>query len=209
MELDEFKNLLNQKLETDHLYRSEADIAALLTKKANSVLGKIRKSLWFEIISAIVITIIFGLIAITSKNHSIQLYFSFFTLVFIPFTIVFVFLLKKTSKIDSNLSVKSNLQTIVTVLDEFMKRYFQFTMALIPICFVFSFALGYTEKEPIQILDGLVTKYKPSINWVIIFSLLYVIALTIGVYYFTKWYLKKMYGKYVTELKSYINELQD
>jgi len=209
MELDEIKDLLNKKLETDHLHRSDADFASLLTKKANSVLIKIRKSLWFEIISAIVITIAFALIAFTSKYNSIQIYFSVFTLVFIPFTIVFIFLLKKTSTIDSNLPVKSNLQSIVNILEEFTKRYYQFTMALIPICFIFSFALGYTEKEPVEFLDTVIGKYKPSISWILIFTFLYVIALTVGVSYFTKWYLKKLYGKYVDELKNYINELNN
>ena len=209
MELDEIKDLLNQKLETDHLHRSEADFAALLTKKANSILVKIRKSLWFEIISAIVITIAFGLIAFTSKYQSIQIYFSVFTLVFIPFTIVFIFLLKKTNIIDNNLPVKSNLQSIVNILEEFMKRYYQFTMALIPICFVFSFALGYTEKEPVHFMDNLLTTYKPTFSFILVFTFVYVIGLIVGVNYFTKWYLKKMYGKYVVELKNYINELEN
>ncbi len=209
MELDEIKDLLNQKLETDHLHRSEADIANLLTKKANSVLVKIQKSLWFEIISAIVITIAFALIAFISKYQSIQIYFSVFTLVFIPFTIVFIFLLKKTSSIDNNLPVKSNLQSIVNILEEFMKRYFQFTMALIPICLVFSFALGYTEKEPIHFMDNLISTYKPSVLWILVFTAVYVVGLIVGVYYFTKWYLRKMYGKYVDELKKYIDELNN
>jgi hypothetical protein len=209
MELDEIKDLLNQKLETNHLHRSEADFAALLTKKANSVLAKIQKSLWFEIISAIVITIAFALIAFTSKYESIKIYFSVFTFVFIPFTIVFIFLLKKTSTIDNNLPVKSNLLSIVNILEEFMKRYFQFTMALIPICLVFSFALGYTEKEPIHFMDNLITAYKPTFSLVLVFTFVYVIGLVVGVYYFTKWYLKKMYGKYVAELKNYINELNN
>lgn len=209
MELDEFKDLLNQKLENDHLHRSESDIAELLSKKANSVLVKIQKSLWFEIISAVVITIAFALIAITSKYQSFQIYFSVFTLVFIPFTIVFIFLLKKTSSIDNNLPIKMNLQKIVNILEEFMKRYFQFTMVLIPICLIFSFALGYTEKEPIRFMDSLIDKYKPSALWLMGFTFLYATALIIGVYYFTKWYLKKMYGKYVDELKKYINELNN
>lgn len=209
MELDELKYLLNQKLVTDHLHRSDADIADLLTKKANSVLAKIQKSLWFEIISAIVITIAFALIAFMSKYQSMQIYFSVFTLLFIPFTIVFIFLLKKTNSIDNNLPVKINLQKVVAILEEFIKRYYQFTMALIPICLVFSLALGFTEKEPIHFLDTFIGKYKPTVNLVIIFSLLYFTALTIGISYFTKWYLKKMYGKYIVELNNYINELND
>lgn len=215
MELDEIKDLLNQKLEIDNLHRSEADFATLLTKKAKSVLVKIQKSLWFEIISAILITVAFALIAALSKYRSIQIYFSVFTLVFIQFTIVFIFLLKKTSKIDNNLPIKTNLQSIVNILEEFMKRYFQFTMALIPICFIFSFALIYSEKEPIHFLDSFINNFsfmnnfRPSFFGILIVASIYIIALTIGAFCFTKWYLKKLYGKYVDELKNYIIELND
>ncbi len=40
-----------------------------------------------------------------------------------------------------------------------------------------------------------------------IFSGGYFILLAIAVYYFTKWYLKKMFGNYIIQLKSYLKEL--
>jgi hypothetical protein len=210
MELDEFKEILNQQLATDHLYRSEADIAELLTKKANSVIGKIRKSLWFEIFSCILIVMVFGYLGFYSKYTSMNIYFSVFTILFIPFTVILLYLLKKINQLNTNnLSIKNNLQSIVQILEEFMKRYFQFTMALIPICFVFAFLLGYNEKQPIDSIDHLIAKYKPSISLITIFTFVYMTSLTVGIYYFTKWYLKKLYGNYVNELKIYINELKE
>jgi hypothetical protein len=210
MELDEFKDILNQQLATDHLYRSEADIAALLRKKAHSIIVKIKKSLWFEIFSCIVIMLLFGYLGLSSKYSSMNIYFSAFTIVFVPFTIILFYLLKKINRLNTNsLSVKNNLQSIVSILEEFMKRYFQFTMVLIPICFVFAFFLGYTEKQPIEPIDQLILKYKPSYSFITIFTFVYMTSLTVGIYYFTKWYLKKLYGNYVNELKIYINELKE
>jgi hypothetical protein len=207
MELDEFKNILNQQLATDHLYRSEADIAALLRKKAHSIIVKIKKSLWFEIFSCIVIILLFGYLGLSSKYSSINIYFSIFSIVFI---IILFYLLKKINRLNTNnLSVKNNLQSIVSILEEFMKRYFQFTMALIPICFVFAFFLGYNEKQPIEPIDEIILKYKPSYSFITIFTVVYMTSLTVGIYYFTKWYLKKLYGNYVNELKIYINELKE
>lgn len=210
MELDEFKDTLNQQLATDHLYRSEADIAALLRKKAHSIIVKIKKSLWFEIFSCIVIMLLFGYLGLSCKYSSMNIYFSAFTLVFVPFTIILFYLLKKINRLNTNsLSVKNNLQSIVSILEEFMKRYFQFTMVLIPICFVFAFFLGYTEKQPIEPIDQIILKYKPSYSFITIFTFVYMTSLTVGIYYFTKWYLKKLYGNYVNELKIYINELKE
>jgi hypothetical protein len=210
MELDEFKDTLNQQLATDHLYRSEADIAALLRKKAHSIIVKIKKSLWFEIFSCIVIMLLFGYLGLSCKYSSMNIYFSAFTLVFVPFTIILFYLLKKINRLNTNsLSVKNNLQSIVSILEEFMKRYFQFTMVLIPICLVFAFFLGYTEKQPIEPIDQIILKYKPSYSFITIFTFVYMTSLTVGIYYFTKWYLKKLYGNYVNELKIYINELKE
>jgi hypothetical protein len=210
MELDEFKDILNQQLATDHLYRSEADIAALLRKKAHSIIVKIKKSLWFEIFSCIVIMLLFGYLGLSCKYSSMNIYFSAFTLVFVPFTIILFYLLKKINRLNTNsLSVKNNLQSIVSILEEFMKRYFQFTMVLIPICLVFAFFLGYTEKQPIEPIDQIILKYKPSYSFITIFTFVYMTSLTVGIYYFTKWYLKKLYGNYVNELKIYINELKE
>ncbi|TAH07757.1 MAG: hypothetical protein EAZ12_08380 [Sphingobacteriia bacterium] len=210
MELDELKILLNQKLETDHLLRSEKDLADLLSQKAQSIYAKIKRSLWFEIISSFIIVIAFGYIGFTSKYQSINIYFSFFTALFIPFILIFFYLLNKTNKINqSNKPIKENMQNLVDLMEEFMKRYFQFTMALIPICFTFSFALGYNEKDPIPAIDHAFEDYNITKGFLIGFTIGYLVALTVGVFYFTKWYLKKLYGNYVQELKKYIAELQE
>lgn len=210
MELDELKNLLNQKLSTDHLYLSEDDIASMLTKKANSVLSKIKKSIWFEIFSCILIIIGFGYLGIFSKYTSLNIYFSTFTLIFFIFTFVLIYLLKKINQFDEGIgSIKSNLLSIIKLLEEFIKRYFQFTMALIPICFVFAFFLGYNQKEPVPELDALMNKKQLSKSVLIGITAGYIFLFSIAIYYFTKWYLKKLYGNYVNQLKVYIAELKE
>lgn len=207
MELDELKKSLNQKLETDHLFRSEEDFAILLQQKANSVISRIRRSLRFEIISCIVILLIFAIIGFTTKYNSLRIYFISFTVIFILFTYIFFYLMKKTNQVNNDTPVRAHLQSIVTLLEEFVKRYFQFTMALIPVCFIFSFILGYNEKQPIPEIDSFISKYNPKI-WVIIsLSLVYFGGMSVGLYYFTKWYLRKLYGKYILQLKACIEEL--
>ena len=67
MELDELKSLLNQKLTTAHSGRSTDDIAHLLTRKTSSVIDKLKRSLWIEIISCIVIILGFGYIGIAGS----------------------------------------------------------------------------------------------------------------------------------------------
>ena len=208
MELDELKYQLKNKLATDHTGRSDEDIASLLTKKTSSVIGKLKRSLWIEMICCVLVIIAFGYLGFFSKTQSFRIYFSVFTVVSIAFLCLLFYLLKKISVLGSSaLPVKNNLQTIVNIIEEFMKRYFQFILALIPICLIFSFLLGYTEPQQTPEIDRL-SKHLFSSAWqVIIFLIIYLLILSVGIYYFTKWYLKKFYGNYVVKLKECIQEL--
>jgi hypothetical protein len=173
------------------------------------VVNKLKRSLRFEIISGILITLGFAWLGLFSSYHAFRVYFSVFAVLSFLFIFLLVYLLRRTQELgDTVLPVKSNLLTLVSILDEFQRRYFQFTMALIPICFIFSFILGYRERS-IPELDT-VSHRLFSDRWqVMVFFAVYMAALAIGAYYFTKWYLRKLYGKYVAELKNYIAELTD
>ncbi len=208
MELDELKSLINHKLSTDHTTRSAEDIAALLTKRTGSVIDKLKRSLRIEIISCLVVIALFFYLGFAGGYRSLQIYFSVFGVLSFVFLGFIIYLLRRTIQLSATtLPVKSNLQTIVDIIQEFSRRYFQFSMALIPVCLTFSFILGYNEPQPIPEVDR-VAKNLFSAKWqVFVFAGVYVIALSVGVYYFTKWYLRKLYGRYIDELKECIREL--
>jgi hypothetical protein len=210
MELDELKKQLKFKLATDHTARSEEDIATILTKKTKSIIAKLKRSLLKEMISCLIIILIFAYIGLTSRTFSFKFYFSFFSIVSIGFLIPLYYLYKQTTTLSGTaFPVKSNLQTIVTIIENFIKRYFQFTMAMLPICFIFALLLGYHEKEPNPQIDSF-AKVLFSSKWqVISFIVVYLILLSVGIYYFTKWYLKKLYGNYLVQLKDCIRELSE
>ncbi|MBH2005134.1 MAG: hypothetical protein I8H66_10630 [Sphingobacteriia bacterium] len=210
MELDELKNKLNQKLETDHLQRTEEDIAALLNKKAHSVLNKIRRSLWFEVIFCLVFTVLLIYVSIASQYQSLRIYAGSFSVIMLLVTGVFVYLLKQTNIANSNnLPIRENLQIIVKLMDEFIRRYFQFCIALLPVCTLFAAVLQIYEKEAIVEIDLLIRKIRPAQSQKLFFTIVYLVGSFAGLYYLTKWYLKKLYGNFVAQLKDYIRELEE
>lgn len=212
MELDELKSLINQKLTTEHSGRSVTDIAQLLTRKTGSVIGKLKRSLQLEIVCCIGTILLFAYISIQGNFISLRIYFSVFTLLSMVFLGILLHLSGRIRKLSATtLPVKSNLQTIVNIIQEFSKRYFQFTMALLPVCFVFAFILGYTEHErpDIPLLDKTIAG-KLNTGWKIIgFVAVYLLGLSTGIYFFTKWYLHKLYGRFVLQLKECIAELEE
>jgi hypothetical protein len=209
MDIDELKIQLKNKLSTDHAARSQSDFAALLNNRTLSVIDKLKKSLWFEIYSCIFIFAAFVYLSCATNINSVRIYFSVFSLFCIAFLAVLIYLLKRTTRLSASaLPVKTNLLTIVNIIEEFTKRYFQFTMALIPICFVFAFFLGFTEKQPIPQIDHATRIFNTPLK-IIVFASLYMAALAVGIYYFTKWYIRKLYGKYLIQLKARIAELSE
>ena len=210
MELDELKYQLKNKLSADHAGRSLEDIAALLTHKTSSIIEKLKRSLWIEIISCIIIVIAFGYIGIAGNYHSLRVYFSVFAVLSIAFLVLLIYLLRRISRLSNTiLPVKGNLQMIVNIIEEFAKRYFQFTMALIPVCFIFAFLVGFNEPQPIPQLDRFAKGLFAHTWQVIVFVVMYMVFLSVGIYYFTRWYLKKLYGKYLVRLKECIAELTE
>lgn len=209
MELDELKEQLRQKLDEAPGSKSEVDICDMLKRKTVSIIYKLQKSLRLEIIFCIGAIILFGCIGIISSHWSLRVYFSTFTIVFLLFMVVLFYLQKRIKQLGSTqLSVKSNLQLIHSIIKEYTKRAFQFTLALIPICMAFAFWLGVKDKSGFSFEDSFMTKL-PSNNTVYIFMAVYLLVIFIVSYYSTKWYLRKLYGKYLVQLQECIDELEE
>jgi uncharacterized membrane protein len=217
MDLDQLKTELKTKLATDHMNRSDADIEQLLKKKTGSFIDKIKKSLWFEIIFGFLLNFGFVYAAFDASMHSMRIYFGVFGVLMYLFLFFLIYLLVRTNKIKSaDQTIKENLTSYIVLIDEFIKRYLQFTMALIPICLVFAGYLGYTDghsdatKNAFNSGFDLGTKLNRNLFIVFISSFIVFMSLGIyGMYHFTKWYLKKLYGNYLNELKHCMTELQN
>ena len=217
MDLDQFKNELNTKLATEHINRSDADFEQLLNKKTGSFIDKIKKSLWFEIIFGFLLNFGFVYAAFDSNMHSLRIYFGVFSVIMYLFLFFLIYLLIRTNQIKiADQSIKSNLNSYIHLIEEFIKRYLQFTMALIPICIFFASYLGYTDAHS----EKLMTVYKSGYDLgakmngtqFLVFISATIVLLSLGIYgmyHFTKWYLKKLYGNYLNELKQCILELQN
>lgn len=211
MDLDELKSLINERMERVHAAKSSADIALLLGRKTQSVVGKIKRSIILEMIVSALFTLICIAVAIFGVYTSLRIYFAIFAVVCLLFIPILYLLFKKTKKLGSTaLPVKGNLQALILLIKEYLKRYFQLTMAFIPISLLTALVLGYADEN----------LYNPESN-TSFFSLLiesplkiglvigYILFFSVGMYYFTKWYLKKLYGNYLAQLEMLIIELEE
>lgn len=211
MELDELKSFINERMERVHAVKSPADIALLLGKKTQSVVGKIKTSLILEMIISAVFTLACIAVAIFGVYTSLRIYFAIFALVCLLFIPLLYLLFKKTNKLSSTaLPVKGNLQALSLLIKEYVRRYFQLTMASIPISLLTAFLLGYTD-ESLYNPDSNTSFFSVLFESPLIISVIivYILIFSVGMYYFTRWYLKKLYGNYLVQLEILIIELEE
>jgi hypothetical protein len=217
MDLDQFKTELKTKLATDHINRSDADIELLLKNKTSSFIDKIKKSLWLEIILGFLINFGFVFAALDAGMRSMRIYFGVFSILMYLFLFFLVYLLIRTNKLKTNNQpIKKNLESYIQLIEEFVKRYLQFTMALIPICLIFAGYLGYSDGQADLVSNAYKSGYnlgaKMNGTQFSVFIISFIVFLSLGVYgmyHFTQWYLKKLYGNYLSELKKCMSDLQD
>jgi hypothetical protein len=209
MNLDELKKQLNQKLEeTNHTVKSVVELQHILHTKSTSIIQKIKRSVIFEIISTTVFFVAFCCVAFFSKQNGIAIYFGSFALLCIPFAFVLFYLLKRiNTHLNSSLDIKTNLVKLHNLIKDFCKRYFQFTIALIPIAFIFSIYIGLDLTDDEHKFNASMNSTSINKNMYYGFLAGYLISVGLGIYFFTKWYLKKLYGNYLIELEALIKEL--
>lgn len=206
MELDELKILFKENYNSTQAIKSTAEISLLLNRKTQSVISKIKRSLLIELIACIVFTLACAIIAMLTNLDYMRIYFLIFGAVWLLFLPVLWFLLQKTNRLSRfSLPVKSNLESIVKILKEYITRYFQLTMALIPITLAVVLMLGYDDKS-INLDNPFYLNFSTK---QVIFIIAYIVLFSVGMYYFTKWYLKKLYGNYIHQLEQLIKELEE
>lgn len=207
MELDELKVMLKSAAEKPQ-QKTAGEIAAMLGGKTRSVANKIKRSLILEIIFCIVFMILFCWYGIAGDYWPLRIYLSVFAGMSFLFLFVLFFLWKKTKIITGSVHpVKKTLEHTVAILKEYVKRYMQITMLLIPVCMIFSLVLVKIDAQ--KSTGGEELHFFHSAWKEYTFIGLYYLAFAAGMYFFAKWYLKKFYGNHIAELEHLIKELDD
>jgi hypothetical protein len=204
MELDDLKSKLNSKLDSEAPHRSPEELSALFNRKTISILGKIKRNMWFELKLTIAVVIAFAIIYFLYTSLYVRFFMVFTTLFCIVFSIYIYSLYKKITRFEqSSFTVKENLQQVISILERFARMYYIISMAMLPLVFVLGIIVGYIDINT----SGLDKQFHYArglifyIGWFIFWSVL--------MYFFTRWYIKKLYGKYITQLKNQHIELEN
>lgn len=204
MELDEFKQRSKEKEPKEIILHSASDLEGYIHKRTRSAISNIKRNILFELVACLV----FIAVAVWVWFYYPVAYVRAFALLCIALCCLLLIYLgalyKKISLYEQAApAVKDRLHQVISIIEQFTKAYFQFTMITLPIAFIFGLITGF-----LNIKGGTGIR---NFNWqkAILFYTGWFIFWSVIMYFFSRWYIKKLYGNYLQQLKEQLKDIEN
>ncbi|MBX2964364.1 MAG: hypothetical protein KF687_17785 [Cyclobacteriaceae bacterium] len=200
-ELNDLKSIWKQQASFEP--KNEAEITDMLSKRSNTLIHKLKRSVWFELGFTIVCMLGLGVYGITLKSGALLWTILSLLVLLVSFTLYYIKKLIVLNQYEiGHENLRENLNQLVLRLDAYMKFYKRSYAILYPLFFALGLLFGALESG----FDRFVEKFERPL-----FSISFVVLSVVfmaGVYRLTDWYLKKLYGNHIDKLRSLQEELQ-
>jgi hypothetical protein len=204
MELENFKQLFLEHSSKPVAYPPRTDIHHLLKRRSGAPVASLKKKLYAELIIAIIFCSLPVYIFIAYKGQYVSALAVVFLLVAALFIRTILHLLSAVSRYETAVNaVRQHLQLLVVILKKFRRLYIVSSMLVLPL---FTAAAGVLvhldnlQKDPLL--------YQLSAPYTTVMYILFSLLWAVGMYFFTRWYVDKMYGQQIRQLQTYIDEMQ-
>jgi uncharacterized membrane protein len=200
MELEDLKSIWKKQPPVES--KQDEEIALMLQGKSKSIISKLKRSVWFELIFTIVCGIALGIYGLTIESGALMWTIVSLLVLLISYLFYYVKKLMLLNRFDPAGNLKENLTQILDRLTTYLTFYKRSYAILYPVYFLLGLLFGAIERGLDDFIDH-VTQPR---------TLLIVVGL--GVTFFilsfwiTNWYLKKLYGNNIEKLKSLLNDLE-
>jgi hypothetical protein len=201
MELDNLKALWQDIGQQDIHRDSDEQIMRMLQKRSQSPIAKMKRNLRCELVGVIVLyslCISYFLIAAMGRYWEVAL-------LLMVIGVAFIFYYQLKNKLLGEMQcvtceVRSNLQKQLTTLEKYVRFYLISSIILTPVAY---FATGFIVffKTPFKNFN--------AESWSIILFMILGVILTVGSYSLNRWYVRKLYGKYILQLKELLRQMEE
>lgn len=199
-ELDDLKSIWKQQ--SGYEAKNEAEIIEMLSKRSNTLIHKLKRSVWFELIFTLACMLVLGTYSVTLKGGALMWTILSLLVLLLSFTLYYVKKIILLNQYDAgHENLKDNLNHLLLRLDAYMKFYKRSYSILYPLFFALGLLFGALESG----FDRFIEKFEKPM-YTLSFVILSVVFMA-GVYKITDWYLKKLYGNHIEKLRSLQKEL--
>lgn len=201
MELDDLKDIWKQ----NPLYpqKKAEEIAAMLKSKSTSIIDKLKRNVWIELIFTDLVGIALLIYAFTIPNGALKWMIISILLVFFLYTFYFIKKLLLLNRYEQSQDIKTNLESLAIRLTEYLAFYKRSYAILYPIYFFIGLLFVAVEKGMDEFIHSI--SQPKSLIYLIVMSLVFLFSST----WFVRWYLKKLYGDHVEKLKNLLRDINE
>lgn len=202
MEIDELKYIW-QKQHEGFQPKDEAELASMLKGNSRSIIGRLKRNVWFELVFTFLGGLALFAYALTLPEGGLKWTSLSIPVLFALYSAYYLKKLRLLNRFDpANDHMKANLQRLVRRLKDYLRFYKRSYSVLYPVYFVLF--LLFTAIE--QGATGFVSRVsRPEI---FITLSLGAVLFFVGSRWLTSWYLKKLYGNHLDKLEGLLKELE-
>ena len=203
MELDDLKSIWKQNGPEFH-QKGEAEISLMLKGKSISIIARLKRNVWFELIVAVVSSVALLLYAIGLKNGALKWSSISVLLMTLGASVYFIkklLLLNRFEEMHEN--VHDTLALLIASLRSYLKIYKNSYAVLFPIYFFLALLFGALERGPAKYMDFLL---RPT---VIMTLLVVAVLFFVTSVWAANWYIKKLYGDHLAKLQGLLDDLNN
>ena len=202
MELEDLKSIWKSN-EPVFQPKNEQEIAMMLKGRSISIINKLKRNVWLELVFTIVVSVGLLLYALSLQKGALKWTTISLLLMCLGSTIYYI---KKLSVLNRVQWINDNLHDtisfLITNLTGYLKFYKNSYTVLYPVYFSLGLLFSVLERGTDKFVELL---SKPS-------TIIYLLFMA-GVFFlvstwFARWFLKKLYGDHLEKLKNVLKELK-
>lgn len=202
MELDELKNIWNTNKATFN-NKGEGELALMLKGTSQSIVTKLKRSVWFELIFTVAVGVGLLIYALTLPSGALKWTSVALLVMLVGYIFYYIKKIMLLNHFDSSAdTIRLNLERLVNSLTSYLRFYKRSYTILYPVYFFLGLLFGGLKRGTDEFLHVLLLPR--SIAIIVTFGILFFYCST----WLTNWYLKKLYGNHLDKLKAMLRDIQ-
>jgi glucan phosphoethanolaminetransferase (alkaline phosphatase superfamily) len=202
MELEELKSIWKSS-DPGFSPKNEAEIAQMLKGNSQSIVDKLKRSVWFELVFTLVAGIALLVYALTLPSGALKWTSVSILVLFVGYS--FYYIKKLTLLVKYNPAaenIRASLERLTDNLSSYLRFYKRSYTLLYPIYFVLGLLFVAMERGMDKFLANL--SQPRTIIYLLAIGLVFFFCST----WLTNWYLKKLYGNHLEKLKGLLHDIK-
>jgi hypothetical protein len=201
MELEELKSIWKNS-EPVFQPKDEKEIATMLKGRSISIIDKLKRNVWFELILTIVVAVALLVYALSLPSGGLKWTSISFILMCLGATFYYVKKIIMLNRFNpANENIRGNLISLIDNLTAYLKFYKRSYTVLYPVYFCVALLFGAIERGAEAFFENLM---RP--RTIILLTFLTGVLFFVSTW-FANWYLKKLYGNHLDKLKNLLSDI--